>query len=319
MRSVIAAFVTFLIVLAAVEVSFRTSGGWPSLTCGSTRTEFQWRVRRQGSRQPIFVVGDSRVDWGFAATAFSRRLESSARVGVNAGIIGSSVEKLLDFVVRYHGGSEPGVLVVNFSPAGFYVFENDPGPAIAQLKLQDKLDDAIGSEIRQWLFSYGQDPGALLRGFKGQSDEFGCLRRIVHPAGFVRGEFGKKGGSPADLKRLQLEFYDRILNEIAARPGPAQERKLTMISALRRARDEGWKVFLSRFPVGSRMRAIEERLPKSLRIEEISRETAIPLFDYQNDPRTANLSIPDESHLGPEAARVVALALADDLRAVLDQ
>lgn len=116
----LAALLVAAAAIVAIELRYRAVGGFPDLWPGWTQVEFQWRVQRAEPGRTVFVLGDSRVGWGFSEGAFDEALAAAGRPdfrGVNAALPAADVTRLAHRVVEL--SPEPGVLVVDFSPGSF--------------------------------------------------------------------------------------------------------------------------------------------------------------------------------------------------------
>ena len=64
MRVILYAILINALFLVALECGYRYTGGVPAVKPGKTNLEFQWKVRNTHTESVIYVIGDSRVDWG---------------------------------------------------------------------------------------------------------------------------------------------------------------------------------------------------------------------------------------------------------------
>src|SRR5450631_1727916 len=161
MRAIILAVIVSASVVGEGERLYRTTGGMPSVVPGMTRIEYQWKMKRTlGRSGVVYVIGDSRVGWGFAERVFNREYEhlGSARgvSAVNAGVPAASIVANMKYILSLQANRQPQAMVVNFSPVGFYQFQNFPGPQIPGLKIQDLLDDRLDSYLAEWLWTRGR-------------------------------------------------------------------------------------------------------------------------------------------------------------------
>lgn len=297
--------------IGAVELLYRRLGGGPTSVPGMTAPEFEWKVRRAvpGS---VFVVGDSRVGWGFAEKQFKAALRSrgSSLTALNAGIPANAEEAIIRFIVgtqRVH----PGTLIVNFSAAGFYHF-SDSLTIGSTVKLQDYIDDRIRSWISQYLITSFRNPRDLYSRL-AHPDRITWLSRQCFDDGFVNGRLGRDDGMPVDAEEYQFEYYTEIVHRIQGHRSGALQRKAGLENALREAQAAGWNVAIVRFPLGDHLRQLEDTLPVDLAPFTIASDVGVPYVDYTRDQRTSAFATLDGSHLAPESARKFATILAEDM------
>ena len=219
-------------------------------------------------------------------------------------------------MLETHRG-RPGVLAINFSPCSFYQFQQGPGAAGDDLKLQDLLDDRIDTFMRQWVWTWGRRPSALLeharRALAGQAGrEVIWYDRRYTADGCLSLKGRYNDDEQLDLRRWTLQQYQRMFDGL--RRGADHDGRLAELRAVvEQARQSGWTVVLVRLPVSESMHRMESELPAELRLETASARLGVPAIDYQADPRVADVQTVDESHLAPESARKLASLLADDI------
>jgi len=314
--------------IAGIELRYRSVGGFPDLWPGWTQVELQWKVERAEPGRTVFFLGDSRVGWGLSEGAFDEALAEAGRPdlrAVNAALPAADLARIAHRVVEL--SPEPGVLLVNFSPGAFYVFTVGPGSLLADLKLQDFLDDRLRSWLASRLRTYGVGGRDIWRdvapGAEPRSGQIRVASRTVFPDGFVNATFERRDRRPIDPAAYQLDSYRAwyagagevpFAPELTAR-FPA--RRELVLGVLRAAIERGWQVVLVRLPVGPDMRALEQALPAAFGPERFAAELGVSYRDYQDDPRARELALLDQSHLAPDAARRMARILAADLAELL--
>jgi len=324
MRAIIAGVLISAAVVGAVEVLFRKAGGLPSVAAGLTRVEFQWKVKRARDRDGVvlYVVGDSRVGWGFAERIFNREYASLAGsdrfVAVNVGLAAANVPDNLEYILRLNAGRPPQAIVLNYSPAAFYLFLNDPGPPIPGLKIQDVLDDRLDSHLAEWLWTRGRwhDTTAQIWGYlqtRRVAGSVNFVHRTAFDDGFVNATLATNIGTPVDNAAFQLAFYRRMIAGLSADAANARKRRARVSEIVRSGRALGWRVVLVRLPLGAAVREVEAGLPQDLQADALAKALDVPFVDYATDPRTAAFDTLDGSHLTPEAARAFAPIMAGDL------
>ncbi len=308
-------------IILALELEYRHSGGLPSVIPGKTGLEFQWRVQQARAAKIVYVIGDSRVDWGFGDRLFTqtiKKLYGRDIHAVNAGLSAGSVRKITRFILDNHPGKAPGILVINFSPASLYHFRTSPGKAVPNIKRQDFFDHRITNYLVEKLFTYGRGAAFLYRHFqeyqkRGYQRKFGWFSRTLFSEGFINAKGGNNDGS----KRIRdVSFYRRVFHKIRKQEDYYRKRKEETIRVLREAQMLGWQVILVRFPIGDKMLKLELELPDLFQPERIAQELTIQFIDYDADPRTADLPS-DESHLFPDSAREISNILAHDVSQLL--
>jgi hypothetical protein len=323
MRAIALAVIVSAVAIGGVERLYRAAGGLPSVVPGLTRIEFQWKIQQTLGRAHVaYVVGDSRAGWGFAERVFNReyaRLGSAHDVrAVNAGLAASSITADIKYVLDSRAGGRPQALVVNYSPVGCYQFVYAPGPPIPGLKIQDVLDDHLDSLLaeRLWTRARGRAASeqiALYRRQHAVSPVTNWVRRTVDADGFVNGTLATNTGVPVDNPATQLLYFTQFIAAAQSDPSAPRRRRDEFTSMIHEALGAGWTVVLVRFPIGPRMRDLENMLPADLRPDAVALAGGVPLLDYTADARTAWFSTLDESHLTPDAARALAPILARDL------
>jgi hypothetical protein len=252
------------------------------------------------------------VGWGFAEKEFEAvvRSRGSSVAALNAGIPGNAEDAIIRYVVNAQS-AHPGTLIVNFSAAGFYHFNNILTSG-SPVKLQDYLDDRIRSEISKYLITGFRTPldlGSRL----AHPDRVTWLSRQYFDDGFMNGRLGRDNGIAVDAERYQFDYYSDIVRRIQEHRSEALERKIAVEDALRNAQAAGWDVAIARFPLGDRLRQLEDTLPVELAPATIARELRVPYVDYARDQRTAGLATLDGSHLTPLSARRFATVFAEDM------
>ncbi len=321
MRSILCAVLFSVFVIGVVEYGYRYTGGLPSVTPGKTRLELQWKIQQARSAKVVYVVGDSRVDWGFADRLFTKYVKQLSGENVyaaNAGLPSASTREIIKYILDHHPG-DPGILVINFTPGSFCHFVNSPGESHVNIKRQDFLDHRITNVLAEWLYTYGRSPAFLSKHLEqyrreGYKKRFGWYSRTVFRDGFINTEASYNDGSSVIR---DLGFYTLLFQDIRENPARYKKRRNGTVKVIREAQKAGWNVILTRFPIGDGMRDLEENhLSDYLLPEQIAAELSVPFFDYDSDPRTAELPT-GESHLKPDSARTLSIILADDLLPIL--
>jgi len=326
-RSILIGTLVSLAAIGAVERLFRATGGMPSVVPGMTRVEYQWKMKRTHDRNRlVYVVGDSRVGWGFAERVFNdawaERHHAHDAPGINAGVPASAIASNIDYLVDLRADTTPETLVVNYSPVGFYYFLNFPDTPVAGLKIQDALDDRLDTFLAERLWTRGR-PVDVVDHFREYIRNgsvpavVNWVHRVDFADGFVNATLGTNTGAPVDAAAYELAFFDRFVSGVRSNPTTAVRRRDVLAAAVRRAITRGWRVVLVRFPVGARMRQLEAQLPADLLPDAFAHDLDLQFTDYNRDRRTAELQTQDESHLTPDAARALAPILADDLSAIV--
>ncbi len=323
MKALLLAAVTAVTIIAAVEITFRQTGGVSNVPHGSTPIEFQWKLRHVQQERLTYFIGDSRVEWGFPEDTFNAECARHGACnlrGVSAAGPGSSAGAILRYVLDNHQGP-PGTLVLNYSPCSFYRFVEDPGPAKADLKLQDYLDDRLTTTLQEYLFTYGRRPSVTAKHFLSVLREGPVQDVIFFNRGYVSGVRRLDGrfndGTPFDMRTYQLLAYRKMFSFMRNESHLHAKRREELVSLVGRARAQGWRILLIRIPIGDTLYAMEAALPEDVHLEYTARVLDIPLLDYQHDVRTQHLQTLDDSHLTPQSAQEMARILAEDLAQVL--
>jgi hypothetical protein len=286
-----------------------------------TKVEFQWKVQNSCKEAAVFVVGDSRVGWGFAEGTFNKELAILGNTrwrGYNMGLAGTAIEGIVKYLLASHKGQEAGTLVVNFSPGGAYTFS---GAAVTGLpesvSLQEFADERIKTFLQQEIYSFQKKPNALIKPLMNPSTEpkpreIDWYGRNVYLDGFITGTLGSTDGSVIDARAYQLDYYRQIIPLIPTLPATCA-RRAGVLDALRGALRLGWKVVLIRMPVAAEMRCLENTLPAVLRPEAYAESLSIPFIDYGVEMESTALQTQDGSHLTADSARDFGRLLARDL------
>jgi len=317
MRAIVSALIFNILVIGGIEYGFRYTGGMPSIIPGKTPFELQWKIQRANAERVVYVVGDSRVDYGFGDRLFTRKfneLNGDDTVAVNSGLSAGSVRKITEFIIENHRAEKAGVLIINFSPASFYHFNTSPGKPLSKIKSQDFFDHRIANYLLEKLFTYGRGGASLYRHFQhymhhGYTLSFGWFSRTLFPEGFVN---AKRGYNVGTILPPDIGYYAGLFNKIVANPDYYFVQKEKTIQIIKEAKMLGWDVIFIRLPIGEEMRKIEDLLPSELAPEQIAARLNVSFIDYDSDPRTKDLPT-DESHLVPDSARTMSLILAQDL------
>jgi hypothetical protein len=319
MKSVLLAAACAVAIIAVVELGFRATGGTPSISLGKTPVEFQWKLKHADAQRLIYVVGDSRVEWGFGDHLFNEELSRRGvgdTVALNAGYPASSAAAVVEYIVSTHKGL-PGVLVINYSACSFYRWVVSPGQPMANLKLQDLLDDRIRCRLKEAFYTYDRERHVYTDHLKaslngGAERDVVWYRRDQYPEGFMQLRGRWNDGSPFDIRDWSLSSYRKQLGLLRKEEEKYTRRRKEIIETVVRARQAGWDVLLMRIPIGSRQFQMEQALPEHLLLEAVAADMAVPVLDYQDDPRLQPIETYDESHLAPRSARVMARVLAQD-------
>ncbi len=290
---------------------------------GMTDVEFRWKLSRQSAEPRVYVVGDSRVGWGLAEKRLNTALNSSGQTplrAINAGLPATSVSSIIQLLLKPQVTGGPAILILNYSPAGFYHFGPRPARYAMDVKAQDYLDEKIRATIKQYLFTFDQPWRDVarrllwLQKFREIPRTVGFTGRRVYEDGFVNGFLRHSDGSPVDPAGFQLDYYRSIVPQIEVELSNSLLRKAEIFSLVQQAHSMGWIVALVRLPVGARMREVEAALPLELQPETLAKQMNVPYVDYGATPDGQRLATQDESHLTPDSARAVALPLANDIR-----
>jgi hypothetical protein len=321
MRAIFYAILINAFFLAALECGYRYTGGVPSVMPGKTNLEFQWKVKRARTERVIYVIGDSRVDWGFADRLFTRefsKLSGRKIQAINAGMASGSVEKIITYILAYHTQEKPGVMVINFTPASFCLFKNSPGEQVSNLTMQDFLDHRITHNLVEILYTYGRDIKSLFKHFyhymhHGYTKRIAWFSRTVFYDGFINAEQGWNSGSKMVV---DISPYQKMFQQLRNNLPHYKKRMDKTYNAIRKAKRLGWKVILIRIPIGDRLMELEADLPESLRPKRVASQLSLPFIDYSSDPRTSDIPR-EESHLKPAGARKLSMILAHDMSRLL--
>ena len=323
MKLLLRSVVMCALIVGGIEWAFRACGGMPSVVPGMTDVEFRWKLRRQSAEPRVYVVGDSRVGWGFAEKRLNDALNSSGQTSlraVNAGLPATSVSSIIQLLLKSQVTRGPAMLILNYSPAGFYHFGPRPARYAMDVKAQDYLDEKIRAIIKQYLYTFDQPWQHVARQLLWLQKlheiprTIGVTERRVYEDGFVNGFLRYSDGSPVDPASFQLDYYRAIIPQIEGEMSSSLLRKAEIYSLVQQAHSMGWIVALVRLPVGARMREVEAALPLELQPETLAKEMGIPWVDYGTTPEGQRLATQDESHLTPDSARAAALMLANDVR-----
>ncbi|MBU0679630.1 MAG: hypothetical protein KJ626_16125 [Verrucomicrobia bacterium] len=320
MKSLSWALILSALIIGGVELAYRSTGGYPSIQPGWTATELAWMVDRPTSTNTIYVVGDSRIGWGFSPEDFDdelKRIDPEHRHwrSVNAGFAASGLTPLVRFVVD-RKSEVPGILVVGYSPAAVYHFKTAPESRSAPTR-QEFIDEKLGMFVAKYLYTFSWGWRHLCRHFTesagGPEKQIAkWYNRIEYRGGFTSASLQWTDGRPVNVSLYQLTYYERILDEIIENLPAAESARDRLVEVLKDAQEKGWQVILLRYPVHEKMRAIESRLSKSLTMERIASEVGCSALDYVSTPRI-ELTSADTSHLSSWSARVVSRQIADDI------
>lgn len=324
MKALLSAALVSLAVIVTVEIAYRSTHGTPGTPFGQTTIEFQWKVRHvPEDAEVVYVIGDSRVEWGFAELLFNEEMQRRGLElrGVNAGSAGASVSEIIRTLTAMHPG-KPGAMIVNFSPCGFYRFALSPGPPLKDLKLQDLIDDSINNYVRQRIWTWGRRPQVLVRHAVAVASgtvprEVAWERREWMPQGTVKLTGRYNDGAPFDVRSYEVGEYRKMYAKMPHERALAAQRQIQLAEALEGARKAGWRIVFIRMPVGEGVWRMESTLPEEFQLRTTAAKHNIPAIDYQDDPRVRDLQTVDDSHLTPESARKMTAVLAEDVYAVL--
>ncbi len=323
MRSILYGFLLAFLILGSVEYAYRQAGGVPTVVPGKTALEFKYRVQEAKADMVVYVVGDSRVDWGFGDKLFSEqisRLQHRDIKSVNCGLPSGSTLSILNYIIHNPPNGQPGVIVLNFSPASFYHFKTRIGEYASLIKRQDFADHQINNYLSEKIFTFGQKVQPLYQYFQkyrkiGFQKRFGWFSRIRYPEGFVN-SFGRNNDGSVCVP--DPAYYRKLFQKIKTRPEYALHRRKKIIQKIHRATNAGWKVIMVRMPVGEEMRQLETTLPEDFKPEKFAGQVGLYYKDYTRDPRTMNL-LTDGSHLVPDSARMMTKTLSSDFSRWLNE
>ena len=321
MRAILYAVLINVFFLVALECGYRYTGGVPTVKPGRTNLEFQWKVRNTHTESVIYVIGDSRVDWGFADRLFTKRfykLSGRKIQAINAGLAGASVAKIITYILTYHQQEKPGIMVINFTPASFCLFKNSPGEQISGLKMQDFLDHRITNNLAEILYTYGRGIRSIFKHFyyymhHGYTKRIAWFSRTVFYDGFINAEKGWNDGSKIVV---DISPYRKMFQTLRNNLTHYKKRMDETCNVIRKAKRLGWTVILIRIPVGDRLMELETGLPEYFRPKKVASKVLLPFIDYSSDPRTSNLPR-EESHLKSAGARKLSTILAHDMSRLL--
>jgi hypothetical protein len=239
---------------------------------------------------------------------------------MNAGLPATSVSSIIQLLLKPQVTKGPAILILNYSPAGFYHFATRPARDGMDVTSQDYLDEEIRAVIKQYLYTFDQPwrhlVGRLflLQKFRDLPRTVGFVERRVYADGFINGFLRYNDGSPVEPASFQLDYYRSIVQQIENERSRSLARKAEVCSLVQQAHSMGWMVALVRLPVGAKMRELETALPLELQPETLAKEMGIPYVDYWATPDGQRLTTQDESHLTPDSARAAAPMLAKDIR-----
>jgi hypothetical protein len=323
MRAIILAFLTSIAIIVGVELAFRATGGAPSIALGKTPVEWQWMLRQADSTNVVYVVGDSRVDWAFGHRTCDehlRRLGIQDTTTVNAGFPGGAAAPLTQRIINEQAA--PGLLVINYSPCSFYRWAVTPGARMANLKLQDLIDDRLRCRIKDYMYTFNRDRyvfkdhlTAIMTGVRPRDVVW--YKRDLYRDGFIQLRGRWNDDAAFDPKKWSVWMYHMQLGYLIKEKEKYRRRRVEMITTVREARQRGWDVLLIRLPVGPNQFHMERSLPSPLLLDSIAADMDVPVIDYQNDPRLHPVETYDESHLAVESARRASKVLAEDLAVYL--
>lgn len=315
--------------IGTAEAAFRWAGGAPDALPSRTPIDFQWKLGHAKVKSGVFVVGDSRVSAGFSEGQFDDALRAVGRgtySGINAGMSASPIADVLHYVRLLRKAREPaGILVVNYSPMGFYHFKSTlVPPVVQQVSTQDWIDDRIDMWIKSRVFCWHRPGEAVYAAIRNRlagkpNPEVYWSDRTEYRDGLVSAHLKRNDGSPLRPDEYELDYYGTVCGELNANDPEVAERRSTILAEIAAARNDGWRVVLVRAPIGQRMLATEAVVPASLFALRVAADAHIPFWDYQHDVRLGMMTTLDESHLTPESARRFSRVLAEDVNARLLQ
>jgi hypothetical protein len=314
-------------VILAVEAGYRRAGGLPKVEAGMTPVEFAYKFRHVDIGKKVIVIGDSRIGWGFSETDCEMGMHAAGVEGyevLNGGRAGCSSGDTLLWLLEKSTQSCPGVLVVNFSPAGFYQFGPRPLPTSTPVR-QVVYDDLIDQYLCQRLATHGKTGKAvfvgLSRAVRGGRlpPDVSFVRREVFKGGFYNATIETNDGQPFDPAGFQLDYYTQILAAMSKETLAVFQKRDDWISLLCEAKAKGWKVMMVRLPIGHRMACVEEKMPEALTGKSIATAAGVPFIDYQRESRLGEITTLDESHLSPDSTRRMSQVLGVDIAGLLQQ
>lgn len=317
MRTILGIALCALLLFTAVEYSFRSIGGLPTVTPGLTPIEAKWKVQQMGGRPTLFIIGDSRVGWGVSAATFS---EEAQRQGlkvlpvVTLGIPGNSIPSVLDHLLAWHNG--PATVLVAYSPASFFHFGNQLGDIQhSKLTLQDVLDEQIDISMKEWVYSYHMRFTSLLNFFRTHWNgpfkrEVNWVARSFTKDGLAQASLGSNDHSAVDIAGHQLDSYQRVIDALLANPEAIQRGNAEFTRTVGIARGRGWRIVLFRMPTGAPIQSVESGLSRLIVPQEIARMTGLPFVDLDSAEMSRHFSYVDQSHLTPSSARSLSAKLS---------
>jgi hypothetical protein len=236
-------------------------------------------------------------------------------LAINAALPGISVESIVKYILNV--STDPGVLVINYSAASFYMVNNRV-EAIPDLKLQDFVDDKIITFLSSKIYIF--DKGKpLLDHFiefikKGTiTPKIDWISRTKFSDGFFSATLCSNNNSVINLGQYQVKSYQEGIAKKLEQPEELKIRREEIIEIIRKAQRLGWTVVLVRLPIGENMEKVENQLPAEFRPEAIAKELSLRFIDYNHSMIPADIVTVDESHLTPDSARKFAVILAKDL------
>ncbi len=313
------------LIIAGIEILFVHAGGQNSVVPSWTRIEYLQRFTSVEGEPIVYIVGDSRVGWGISEADANRRLRELGDLSsevVNAGLAGQDVEPIIRLIMTIRSKQQPGVLVLNYSPAGFYSFPNRVEMEIPNINRQDLIDDAINLKIKHLIASYDRPARVIYDQIKEYVDD-DVQRQAVFtsrerfPEGFVNGRLESNDKVPIQQGDEQLGNYTSMFDDLLNNAPRARARYTKLSATLQEALDRGWEIILVRLPVGPRMLELEKVIPEQWEAKVLAKELRLHFIDYNQDPRTTDIKTQDESHLTPAGARAIAPILVDDIHQIL--
>jgi hypothetical protein len=314
-------------IILVAEVGFRRAGGLPKVEAGMTPVEFAYKFRHVDRGRKVIIIGDSRVGWGFSETDCEIGMHAAGVEGyevLNGGRAGCSSSDSLSWLLEKSAPSCPGVLVINFSPAGFYQFAPRPLPTNSPVR-QVVYDDWIDQYLRQRLATHGRGGKAVYDALWSVARErplpsdVSFVRREAFQGGFYNAEMRANDNKTFDPTDYQLSYYTSIIKAISKDPLASMKKREKWIDLLREAKIKRWKIVMVRLPIGRRMAIVEEELPDALTGKAVASAAGLSFIDYQEDSRMFEVATLDESHLAPESSRRVSHLLGVDIAGLLRQ
>lgn len=322
LKITLGACLTALALIGAAEGAYRHAGGLPLSPPGRTRVEFQQRVAGISAENAVVLVGDSRASWGFSEAALTSGLGSCGQPelrAVNVGLPATGVAPILGYLQSAMGRRPPRLLVVSYSPAGFYHFGADLIDASTPMfTLQEAADDRIDLWLTARWWTFRQPFARVLSriGFKtgpATGRQIDPVARTVYPDGLVTFTLAANDDLPFSAAEHQLNYYKTVVPQLIANRAHTEKRRAEVVRLLRELRSQGWPIELVRLPISPEMRAVEAEIPTAWGGAAIAAEVDIPFRDYNLTSATAQLATADHSHLTPDSARAFSRTLAADL------